>query len=125
MSRNMEKILKQVLQENISQVGLFWFSKDYQKITEIQGTREISNSDLLKPDRIDPIGVHAEYDMPRDQPRGRISYMDSIFKINVGEDCEIDDSTITSLVKNNFGLTILNDSKFKIVKHWHWNTKTN
>jgi len=104
-------------------VGLFWFSTDYNKIIDVQGERKINNSDLMKPDRIEPIGVHAEYDMPRDQPRGRVTYMDGLFRINVGEDCEAGDLDVIKLVKDTFGLKGLDDSKFKVKRHYHWNTK--
>lgn len=106
-------------------VGLFWFSPDYKKITTVEGERKIDNSDLMKPDRVEPIGVHAEYDMPRDQPRGRITYVDGLFRINVGEDCGADDSDVISLIKNTFGLNSISDSKFKVKRHYHWNTKGN
>jgi hypothetical protein len=122
MDRNSKILFEEILQETAS-VGLFWFSKDYQKIIEVQGGRMVNNSDLMKSDRIDPIGVHAEYDMPRDQPRGRIMYIENIFRINVGEDCEIDDFTIINITKNTFGLKNLNNSKFKVIRHYHLNTE--
>jgi len=102
-------------------VGLFWFTPDYSQIDDIRGERTIKQSDLLQPGRIDPIGLHAEHDMPRDYPRGRICLENGIFTIWVGEDCEIDP---TSLVKNAFGLKEIDDSKFKLKKHYHWNTKS-
>ena len=50
-------------------IGLFWFSPDYEKIVEVRGKRQLSPSDLTNKDRIDPIGLHAEHDMPRDWPQ--------------------------------------------------------
>jgi len=46
----------------------------------------------LKSDRIDPIGLNAEFDMPRDTPRGRVCYENNIFKIWIGWDCLLDDA---------------------------------
>jgi len=103
-------------------VGLFWFSQDYKSIVEIRGEKELKSSDLTSKGRIDPIGLHAEYDMPRDWPRGRICYEDGIFTIWVGEDCTVDP---TNLVKEAFGLKNIDSSKFKVKRHYHWNTKTN
>jgi hypothetical protein len=101
-------------------VGLFWFSPDYISIIEVRGKRELKLSDLSSNNRIDPIGLHAEHDMPRDYPRGRICLENGIFTIWAGEDCPIDP---TPLVKNTFGLNDMEDSKFKVKKHYHWNTK--
>lgn len=101
-------------------IGLFWFSPDYKEITEVRGEKELNQSDLISNARIDPIGLHAEHDMPRNFPRGRICYADGIFTIWVGEDCTIDP---TSLVKHRFGLDSLSDDKFRVKKHYHWNTK--
>ena len=101
-------------------VGLFWFSTDYSKINEVQGKNKLESSDLTKNIRIDPIGLHAEHDMPRDLPRGRINYENGIFTIWVGEDCNIDP---TDLVKIAFGLSSLDNSLFRVKRHYHWNTK--
>jgi hypothetical protein len=101
-------------------IGLFWFSPEYKSIVEVRGERTLKSSDLTSKDRIDPIGLHAEHDMPRDWPRGRLCYADKMFTIWVGEDCLIDP---TSLVKETFGLKSLDNSMFKVKRHYHWNTK--
>jgi hypothetical protein len=119
-----EKSNLQRLKEGIAQIGLFWFSKDYTSIIRIEGEREISDADLLKPERIDPISVHAEYDMPRDIPRGRVNYNGNIFNIWVGEDCLLEDKILINMVKEYFSLEKIDSGKFKVKRHYHWNTKT-
>jgi len=114
---------KNSLKESSARIGLFWFSQDYKKITKIEGEQELSNSDLLKSGRLDPIGLHAEYTMPRDTPRGRVCYENKIFKIWVGEDCPLNDYDLISLVKENFSLKKIDRNKFKVLRHYHWNTK--
>ena len=111
--------------ENTVRIGLFWFSQDYSTIIRSEGEREISNADLLKPERIDPIGLHADYDMPRNTPRGRLYYDNRLFQIWVGEDCEITDEKIIETVKKYFDLQKISINKFKVKRHYHWNTKTN
>ena len=111
------------LKETIYQVGLFWFSKDYSEIIRIEGVKNINNSDLLKSGRVDPIGLHAEYSMPRDMPRGRICYENKIFKIWIGEDNPLSDDSIINLIKPHFELVKLTSNNFKVVHHYHWNTK--
>ena len=115
---------EKTLRENTVRIGLFWFSKDYAKIIRIEGEQEISNSNLLKPRRVDPIGLHAEYDMPRDVPRGRICYDNGTFKIWVGEDCIVEDENLIGMIKENFNLKRIDASKFRIKRHYHWNTKS-
>lgn len=112
--------LQQNSEMQSSFVGLFWFSPDYKKIVEVCGKREIHPSDLTKKDRIDPVGLHAEHDMPRDLPRGRVCYDGDMFKIWIGEDCDIDP---VKMVKEAFGLIGFSDSMFKVKRHYHWNTK--
>ena len=102
-------------------VGLFWFSPDYEEIVEIKGQVSVNPADLTRSKRIDPVGLHAEYDMPRNLPRGRICYSDKTFTIWVGEDCVIDP---TQKVRDAFGLSKLDDSLFKVKRHNHWNTKS-
>ena len=128
MGKLVEEFLKseyglQPLKENTARIGLFWFSQDYTKIIKIEGEQEISNADLLKPERIDPIGLHAEYDMPRNIPRGRINYDNNIFRIWVGEDCLEEDENIIRIVKEYFDFKKINSNKFKVIRHYHWNTK--
>ena len=122
-----EKVLKEAnlrqLKENIARIGLFWFSQDYTKIIKSEGEREVSNADLLKPERMDPIGLHAEYDMPRDIPRGRISYENNILRIWVGEDCLMEDENIIKMIKKYFGLKNIDSGNFRVKRHYHWNTK--
>ena len=113
----------EIMEKNTAQIGLFWFSQDYSKIIRIEGKQEISNEDLNKTGKVDPIGLHAEYDMPRDVPRGRINYDNNVFKIWVGEDCLIEDENIIGMIKNNFNLTKIDSGKFKVKRHYHWNTK--
>jgi hypothetical protein len=124
MSRVMEKIFERVLKESIAQIGLFWFSNDYTRIIRIEGERELTKADLLNSGRIDPTKMHAEYDMPRDTPRGRIYYENKIFQIYVGEDCMIEDEKLINMVKVEFGLKKIDSSRFNIKRHWHWNTKS-
>ena len=112
-----------ISKEGTAQIGLFWFSQDYSKIIRIEGRQEISHADLLKSGRIDPIGLHAEYDMPRDVPRGRINYENNIFRIWVGEDCFMEDENLIKMIKNNFNLNEIDLSQFKVKRHYHWNTK--
>jgi len=111
----------EILKESTVRIGLFWFSHDYSKIIRIEGEKEISNTDLLKLGRLDPIGLHAEYDMPRDTPRGRVCYEDGFFIIWVGEDCPLKDSDLISIVKENFNLKKIDCNRFKIKRHFHWN----
>jgi hypothetical protein len=122
-----EKVLEEAnlrqLKENTARIGLFWFSQDYTKIIKIEGEQEISDTDLLKPERMDPIGLHAEYDMPRDIPRGRISYENNIFRIWVGEDCLMEDENIIKRIKKYFGLKNIDSGNFRVKRHYHWNTK--
>jgi len=101
-------------------VGLFWFSTDYKEIKEVRGQKEISSSDLTREVRIEPEGLHAYHDFPREWPRGRLVLVNSVFTIYVGEDCDIDP---VPLVKSTFGLSSIDNSKFKIIHHYHWNTK--
>jgi hypothetical protein len=101
-------------------VGLFWFSQDYKEIVEVRGKKRLTDSDLLSNVRVDPIGLHAEHDMPRDIPRGRIYYEDKLFKIFVGEDCT---NVPLDVIKTAFGLQHFHDDQFKIKHHYHWNTK--
>jgi len=115
---------KQVLKENTARIGLFWFSQDYTKIIRVEGELEISNEDLLKPGRLDPIGVHAEFTMPKNVPRGRVNYENNIFRIWVGEDCLEDDQKLVNLIKNYFNLTNIDSGRFTVKRHYHWNTKT-
>jgi len=110
--------------ENSPRIGLFWFSDDYSEIIRSEGEKEITDSDLQNTGRYDPIGVHAEYDMPKDCPRGRINYEnDHFFRIWVGEDCLVKDEDLIRLVKNYYDLTKIDSSKFKVIRHYHWNTK--
>ena len=106
-----------------ARIGLFWFSQDYSKIIDSKGERKISNVDLLKPERIEPIGLHAEYDMPRDIPRGRVCYENNAFRIWVGEDCLVADEKIIEMVKEYFDLKNIDSNKFEIKRHYHLNTE--
>gem|GEM_PF-3295571 len=119
----MSEIFDEASKESIGKIGLFWFSSDYTKIIRSEGERELSNTDLLIPGRIDPIGLHAEYDMPRDTPRGRICYENNIFKIWVGEDCLIEDENIVTTIKEYYNLRKIDYSQFIVKRHYHWNTK--
>ena len=98
---------------------MFWFSQDYIKITRIEGEIKISSEDLLKPGRLDPIGVHAEFDMPKNVPRGRINYENNVFRIWVGEDCLEKDEKLVNLIKNYFNLTNIDSSKPKTVQFFN------
>jgi len=118
----MEPNLQQ-FKENTARIGLFWFSQDYTKIIKIEGQQELSKEDLLNSGRIDPIGVHAEYDMSKDIPRGRINYENNIFRIWVGEDCLMKDENLIFMIKNYFNLIEIDSSKFMVKRHYHWNTK--
>jgi len=118
----MEK--SEIFKDSIPRIGLFWFSQDYAKIIRVEGELKISDSDLLKHERLDPIGVHAEYDVPKNVPRGRVNYEKNIFRIWVGEDCLVEDETLISLIKNYFNLEKIDSIKFQVKRHYHWNTKT-
>ena len=59
--------------------------------------------------------------MPRDWPRGRIFYEGGFFHIRIGEDCPI---SPIKMLKNTFGLMRIDDSKFRIKRDRHWNTKS-
>jgi hypothetical protein len=107
-----------------ARIGLFWFSKDYAKIIKIEGDLKISDEDQLKPGRLDPIGVHAEFDMPKDVPRGRVNYENNVFRIWVGEDCFVKDENLISMIKAYFNLDKIDSGKFMVKRHYHWNTKT-
>ena len=113
----------ELFKDSIARIGLFWFSQDYTKIIKIEGELEINDADLLKPGRIDPIGVHAEYDVPKNVPRGRVNYENNIFRIWVGEDCLVKDEILINLIKNYFNLEKIDSSKFQVKRHYHWNTK--
>ena len=113
-----------IFKEAPPQVGLFWFSKDYTSIVRVEGERKLSKFDLLRPSLVEPVGFHAKYTMPRDTPRGRIYYENKMFVVYVGEDCSLADEELIKLLKPQFGLTSVAFNKFKIIKHYHWNTKT-
>jgi hypothetical protein len=121
----MEKteLSEQIFNDDIARIGLFWFSQDYAKIIKIEGVLEINNEILLKPGRLDPIGVHAEFDMPKDVPRGRVNYENNIFRIWVGEDCLEEDEKLIKMIKGYFNLNKFDSVKFMVRKHYHWNTK--
>jgi len=114
---------KQGIKETPAKIGLFWFSQDYTKIIKIEGEQEINSEDLLKSKRLDPIGVHAEYDMPKNVPRGRVNYENNVFRIWVGEDCLEDDEKLINLIKDYFNLNKVDSVKFTVKRHYHWNTK--
>ena len=61
--------------------------------------------------------------MPREIPRGRINYENTILRIWIGEDCLLEDEKIIEMIKNNFNLKKIDTGKFKIIRHYHWNTK--
>jgi len=122
--QNSKESNPQRLKESIGRIGLFWFSKDYSEIIRSEGEREISNSDILKSERMDPVGLHAEYDMPRDTPRGRICYEGRYFIIWVGEDCPLENETLIGIIKKYYDLIKMDSNAFKVKKHYHWNTKT-
>jgi hypothetical protein len=107
-----------------ARIGLFWFSQDYSGIIKTEGELEICDEDLLKPGRLDPIGVHAEYDMPKNVPRGRVNYENNVFRIWVGEDCLEEDEKLINLIKNYYNLTNIDSGIFKVKRHYHWNTKS-
>ena len=113
-----------IIREASPQVGLFWFSKDYTAIIRIEGARRINRFELLRPSRVEPIGLHANYVMARDIPRGRIYYENKMFIVYVGEDCPLSDEGVVTLMKGGFGLSVVASNKFKVIKHYHWNTKT-
>ena len=114
---------KKVKKDDAPRIGLFWFSQDYTKIIKIEGELEISSEDLLKPGRLDPIGVHAEFDMPKNVPRGRVNYENNVFRVWVGEDCFVEDEKLIILIKDYFNLINIDSGKFTVKKHYHWNTK--
>jgi hypothetical protein len=120
----MEKLYENVLEESNSRIGLFWFSQDYSKIIKIEGERKLSNADLLKYERIEPSKLHAEFDMPRDTPIGKIYYDNNIFQIYVGEDCILENEILLNMIKAEFNLMKIDSIKFNIKRHWHWNTKS-
>jgi len=115
---------KQDVKKGAARIGLFWFSQDFTKIIRTEGELEISNEDLSKPERLDPIGVHAEFDMPKSIPRGRVNYEKNIFRIWVGEDCFAEDEKIINLIKDYFNLINIGSAGFTVTRHHHWNCKT-
>jgi hypothetical protein len=121
----MEKteLSERFFKDDIARIGLFWFSQDYTKIIKIEGELEISDEDFLKPGRLDPIGVHAEFDMPKNVPRGRVNYEDGIFRIWVGEDCLEENEKLIKMIKTYFNLNNIDSAKFMVKRHYHWNTK--
>ena len=110
--------------DDAERIGLFWFSQDYAKIIKIEGELKISEEDQLKPRRLDPIGVHAEFDMPKDVPRGRVNYENNVFRIWVGEDCFVKDENLINMIKSYFNLNKIDSGRFTVKRHYHWNTKT-
>jgi hypothetical protein len=114
---------EQFFKDDVARIGLFWFSQDYTKIIKIEGDLKISSEDLLKSGRLDPIGVHAEFDMPKNVPRGRVNYENNIFRIWVGEDCMEEDEKLVNLIKEYFNLKNIDSCKFTVKRHYHWNTK--
>ena len=116
-----EKGLFELKKGKAPRIGLFWFSKDYTKIIRTEGEQYMSDEDLLKSERKDPIGLHADYDMPKYIPRGRINYENNIFRIWVGEDCWIEDENIINTIKNYFNLVKIDSTKFIVKRHYHWN----
>jgi len=120
----MDKIFKKIINEvHDARIGIFWFSKDYTEIIDVKGEQKLQPFELTRNDMVEPIGIHALYDMPRDQPRGRIFYADKLFQIFIGEDCVIDDSGIINMVKETFGLKPFNVQRFKVRRHYLWNTE--
>ena len=69
-----------------SYVGLFWLSKDYSSITDVNGLKEFTESDVKSGVLIQPIGGHYLYNFPRDVPRGRVELHEGKLKIYLGED---------------------------------------
>jgi hypothetical protein len=110
--------------DDAARIGLFWFSQDYAKIIKIEGELKISDEDQSKPGRLDPIGVHAEFDMPKDVPRGRVNYENNVFRIWVGEDCLVKDENLINMIKTYFNLHKIDSGRFIVKRHYHWNTKT-
>jgi|SRR5215510_11394635 len=108
---------EKLFEESFSRIGLFWFSNDYKEIIRIEGVQEIDNKSLSTLKRVDPIGLHAEYDMPRDAPRGRVYYEDQAFSIWIGEDCPLKDEEIIKIVRKGFELKI-DVSKFRVRRHY-------
>ena len=58
--------------------------------------------------------------MPKENPRGRVCFDGTLFKIFIGEDCP--DFPIDT-IKNKFGLMIFEPARIKVIRHYHWNTK--
>jgi len=116
-------VFERVLRESNKLVGLFWFSDDYSKIDRLEGINIIEDSDFVANCRVDPIGVHAEHGAPRHQPRGRVCFENGIIKVWVGEDNPLFDDRIIDLVKPEFNLKSLSDERFKVKRHYHWNSK--
>ena len=61
--------------------------------------------------------------MPKNVPKGRVNYENNIFRIWVGEDCLVEDETLIRMVKNYYNLEKIDSGKFKVKRHYHWNTK--
>jgi len=106
-----------------SMAGLFWLSKDYTSIIDVQGLHEFSTGDIAAKATIQPIGGHYLYDYSKDTPRGRVELLDGVIKIWLGKDVpkEKFHSLVESIIKQfNLGQ---HRSIIKPDTHWHWNAK--
>ena len=104
-------------------VGLFWLSKDYSAITDIEGLKEFTTSDIASGILVQPIGGHYLYDFPRDIPRGRVELHNGKIKIYLGEDFPKEKlAAITAQVISSFNL-VQHQELVTPVFHYHWNTK--
>ena len=104
-----------------SYVGLFWLSKDYSSITDINGLKEFTKDDVKSGVLVQPIGGHYLHDFPRDIPRGRVELHGKKLKIYLGEDFPKEKF---NLIKNQVIDSFKLDQYIDIIipkYHYHWN----
>ena len=108
---------------NSSSVGLFWISKDYSTITDIEGLKEFTPGDITSGILVQPIGGHHLYNFPRDIPRGRVELHGGKLKVYLGED--FPKEKLTALIAQVISLFNLGQYQDIItpVSHYHWNKK--
>jgi hypothetical protein len=100
-------------------IGLFWMNKGHTDITDVAGLEEFTNNDIEAKHNLYPQGSHKDKRIHGNNPRGRVTLVDGLIVINVGEDCP--DFAIP-IIKREFGLDKF-DSHVIVMKEKQWNVK--
>lgn len=107
-------------QKAFSFAGLFWFSDDYARVTNVVGEVEFTSSDLIAKKEVMPKGEHCDYvSRAAYAPRGRVVVRDGEIRILIGLKCP--DEAVKKVV-DYFGLNEYLE-KVKVVRGYHWDKK--